>query len=83
MIQSPVIFGFQGIKIFSQNYKKGIDIYQWKDDGSDTRLESKHEFKADAFAAADKWNEENKGSGRTAGIGWIRSDGQIDGYIGA
>ena len=28
MIQSPVIFGFQGIKIFSQNYKKGIDIYR-------------------------------------------------------
>lgn len=88
MIQSPVIFGFQGIKIFSQNYKKGdmrgsYCIYSWKDDGSDTRLESKHEFKADAFAAADKWNEENKGSGRTAGIGWIRSDGQIDGYIGA
>lgn len=58
-------------------------VYSWKDDGSDTRLESKHEFKTDAFAAADKWNKENEGGGRSAGIGWIRSDGQIEGYIGA
>lgn len=58
-------------------------VYSWKDDGSDTKLESKHEFKTDTFAAAAKWNKENEGSGRTAGIGWIRSDGKIEGYIGA
>lgn len=58
-------------------------VYSWRDDGSDRRLESKHEWKYEAFAEKDKYNRENANSGRTAGIGWIYSDGRIEGYLGS